>query len=185
MTDKTIQDVLELSVLKETADDMGISYSKNIGVGKLRERIDAAMATSVAGAVIKEPEVVVKETEGQMRLRRHKEASALIRVRITCMNPNKREWQGEIFTVSNSVVGTFRSYVPFNLDEGWHIPQIILNQVKTRQCQIFKTVNGPRGEKVRKGALIPEFSIDVMTPLTQKELDELAQRQAMAGTIED
>jgi hypothetical protein len=180
MTDEKIQD--ELSVLKESADQMGISYSKNIGVSKLRERLDAAMNEE---STVEAPKKEAKETDGQMRLRKREEASALIRVRVTCMNPNKREWQGEIFTVSNSIVGTYRNYVPFNLDEGWHIPQIILNQVKSRQCQIFKTVNGPRGEKLRKGVLIPEFSIDVMTPLTKQELAELAQRQAMSGNIED
>tara|TARA_B110000211_G_scaffold67659_1_gene78110 strand:+ start:99 stop:644 length:546 start_codon:yes stop_codon:yes gene_type:complete len=181
MTDETIQD--ELSVLKARADQMGVSYSRNIGIDKLRTRLNDALTDEEVA--VEAPKKEAKETEGQMRLRKRKEASALIRVRVTCMNPNKREWQGEIFTVSNSVVGTFRDYVPFNLDEGWHIPQIILNQVKARKCQVFKTVNGPRGEKIRKGALVPEFSIDVMTPLTKQELAELAQRQAMSGNIED
>ena len=181
MTDEIIQD--ELSVLKERADQMGVSYSRNIGAEKLRARIADALTDQEP--VVEAPKKEAVETAGQRRNRLRKEASALVRVRITCMNPNKREWQGEIFTVSNAVVGTFRNYVPFNIDDGWHIPEIILQQVKARQCQIFKTVNGPRGEKLRKGTLIPEFSIDVLSPLTDKELSDLAKRQAMAGSIED
>lgn len=181
MTDEIIQD--ELSVLKERADQMGVSYSRNIGAEKLRARI--ADVLTVPAPVAEAPKKEAAETAGQRRNRLRKEASALVRVRITCMNPNKREWQGEIFTVSNAVVGTFRNYVPFNIEDGWHIPEIILQQVKARQCQIFKTVNGPRGEKLRKGTLIPEFSIDVLPPLTEKELSDLAKRQAMAGSIED
>ena len=181
MTDEISKD--ELSVLKARADQMGISYSKNIGVEKLRARIEAAFGDSEP--VEEAPKKAAKETEGQRRNRLRKESSALVRVRVTCMNPNKREWQGEIFTVSNSVVGTFRKYVPFNAEDGWHIPEIIYQQVKARKCQVFKTVNGPRGEKIRKGTLIPEFSVEVLPPLTKEELADLAKRQAMAGGIED
>ena len=181
MTDEMIQD--ELSGLKTRADQMGVNYSKNIGVEKLRARIEDALNDNAP--VEEAPKKAAVETAGQRRNRLRKEAGALVRVRVTCMNPNKREWQGEIFTVSNAVVGTFRNYVPFNIEDGWHIPEIIFQQVKARKCQVFKTVNGPRGEKIRKGTLIPEFSVDVLTPLTDKELSDLAKRQAMAGGIED
>jgi len=181
MTDEIIQD--ELSVLKARADQMGISYSKNIGAEKLRVRIEDALNDTEL--VVEAPKKEAKETAGQRRNRLRKEAGALVRVRVTCMNPNKREWQGEIFTVANAVVGTFRNYVPFNIEDGWHIPEIVFQQVKARKCQVFKTVNGPRGEKIRKGTLIPEFSVDVLPPLTEKELADLAKRQAMAGGIED
>jgi len=181
MTDEMIQD--ELSVLKARADQMGVSYSKNIGVEKLRVRIEDALNDE--DPVAEAPKKEAKESAGQRRSRLRKEAGALVRVRVTCMNPNKREWQGEIFTVANSVVGTFRNYVPFNIEDGWHIPEIVFQQVKARKCQVFKTVNGPRGEKIRKGTLIPEFSVDVLPPLTDKELSDLAKRQAMAGGIED
>ena len=181
MTDEIIQD--ELSVLKARADQMGISYSKNIGAEKLRARIEDALNDKEP--VVEAPKNEAAETVGQRRNRLRKEAGALVRVRVTCMNPNKREWQGEIFTVANAVVGTFRNYVPFNLEDGWHIPEIVFQQVKARKCQVFKTVNGPRGEKIRKGTLIPEFSVDVLPPLTKEELSDLAKRQAMAGGIED
>ena len=181
MTDEIIQD--ELSVLKARADQMGISYSKNIGAEKLRARIEDAPTDKEL--VVEAPKKEAAETVGQRRNRLRKEAGALVRVRVTCMNPNKREWQGEIFTVANAVVGTFRNYVPFNLEDGWHIPEIVFQQVIARKCQVFKTVNGPRGEKIRKGTLIPEFSVDILPPLTKEELSDLAKRQAMAGGIED
>jgi len=180
MTDEIItQD--ELSVLKERADMMGLKYHPNTGVDKLRAKINAALEdTEVEEPVVAAPK---QETTAQRRSRLRKEASALVRVRVTCMNPNKREWQGEILTVSNSVVGTYRKYVPFNAEDGYHIPNIILEQLKERKCQVFKTVNGPRGEKMRKGSMIPEFSIDVLPQLTEAELADLAKQQAMSGSI--
>ena len=96
------------------------------------------------------------------------------------MNPAKKEWEGEIFTVSNNAVGTVKRYVPFNTEDGWHVEHILLEQLRERQCQIFVTEKDSRGNKVRKGKLIREFAIEVLDPLTKEELAELAQRQAMA-----
>ena len=112
-----------------------------------------------------------------------KSASELMRIRVTCMNPAKKEWEGEIFTVGNAVVGTFKKYVPFNADEGWHVPRIIYEQLKDRECQVFTTVRDSRGNSTRKGKLIKEFAIEVLPNLTEEEIKELAQRQAMAKSV--
>ncbi len=68
--------------------------------------------------------------------------------------------------------------------EGWHVPKIILNMIQERQCQIFSTVKDARGNKIRKGKLINEFSIDVMDSLTKEQLDDLAIRQAQGKHID-
>jgi hypothetical protein len=75
-------------------------------------------------------------------------------------------------------------FVPFNVEEGWHVPRIIYTQLAERQCQIFTTTTDSRGNKTRKGKLIREFAIEVLPPLTPEELRELAQRQAMAKAID-
>lgn len=99
------------------------------------------------------------------------------------MNPAKNEWEGEIFTAGNSVVGSYSKFVPFNTDEGWHVPRIILNQIQQRQCQIFQTVKDSRGNSTRKGKLIKEFAVEILDPLTPEELAELARRQAATRAV--
>lgn len=183
-TDLPIPD--ELTTLKARADLMGISYHPSIGVEKLREKIQAAMdnkpqPSESEEVVVKAP---AKETDVERQARKRREAAALIRIRVTCMNPAKKEWDGEIITTGNSVVGTFKKYIPFNSDEGWHVPQIIYNQLVSRQCQVFTTVTDARGNKVRRGKLIREFAIEVLPQLTPEELHDLAQRQAMAKSID-
>ena len=178
----------ELTLLKSRAKTMGISFHPSIGVDALKGKIEAALTeqqnTVKEDALEKtkvNAEVVVEGTEsvGQFRARMRKEASALIRCNITCMNPAKREWDGDIFTVSNAVVGTFRKFVQFNTSDGYHVPSIILKQIKAAQCQVFKTAIDERtGEKSREGVLIKEYAVELLPPLTQKELDELAKIQA-------
>lgn len=174
----------EITSLKKRADLMGISYHPSIGVEKLREKIAAALNPSTSEPETDTEVTTKKETDGQRRLRKQREANELVRIRVTCMNPAKKEWAGEIFTVGNATVGTFKKYIPFNADEGWHVPRIIYNQLVTRQCQVFVNKKDGRGNTSRVGKLIKEFAIEVLPKLTPEELHELAQRQAMSNAID-
>jgi len=173
----------ELTTLKARADMLGVSYHPSIGVEKLREKVNAAVTgvAPEAAPVATKPEA---ETENQRRTRLKRDALELVRIRVMCMNPAKAEWEGEIFTVGNSAVGSVTKFVPFNADDGWHVPRILYTQLVERQCQVFTTVTDTRGNKVRKGKLIKEFAIEVLPPLTPEELRDLAQRQAIAKAID-
>ena len=181
----------ELTTLKARADMLGITYHPSIGVEKLRDKIvaklndqpdpDAEVAPVAKNVELGKPSEPTEETEHQKRKRLKDEATKLIRVNITCMNPAKKEWDGEIITAGNSLVPTQRKFVPFNTTDGYHIPAIIYEVLKARQCQLFVTEKAQNGVSIRKGKLIKEFAIEVLEPLTQKELNELARRQAMAA----
>ena len=171
----------ELSTLKARADLLGISYHPSIGVEKLREKLAAAIVDEAKNEDTKDSKPT--ETEAQKRLRLMQEATKLVRIRVTCMNPAKKEWEGEIITVGNAGVGTYKKYIPFNADEGWHVPNIIYQALQERQCQVFVSSKTKNGVTIRQGKLIKEFAIEVLPPLTEEELKDLAQRQAMAKSI--
>lgn len=181
----------DLAALKARADLMGITYHPSIGYEKLRDKIAAKLndeedpadedtppVAAPVAAPVAEPR---KETENEFRLRHKREALALVRIRLTCMNPAKKEWEGEVITAGNSVVGTVSKFVPFNAEEGWHVPRIILEVLKNRQCQVFVSTKSKGGVTQRQGKLIREFAIEELPPLTEEEIKELARRQAMAS----
>ena len=188
----------ELDTLKARADMLGIQYHPSIGVDKLREKVKAAQDGTGAGTAggdqpdegqeaakpSSAPVAVVPETPNQRRVRLKQEATKLVRIRVTCMNPAKKEWDGEIFTAGNAAIGSVKKFVPFNADDGWHVPNIILQVMRDRMCQIFTTVVDSRGNKVRKGKMIREFAIEIMDQLTTEELAELAARQAATKSID-
>ena len=112
---------------------------------------------------------------------RVKNIGALKRVRITCMNPAKREWLGEIISVGSAKHGTYKKFVPFN-GEPYHVPQIIYDVLKERHCTLYRTeknVDG-RGGSRRVGYQAKEFAIDDLPPLTKAELEQLREKQQMA-----
>ena len=177
----------ELDALKARANLLGVKFHPSISLEKLREKVNAAVTSdgaSTSEEEAKDPAEPKQETIGEKRKRLKTEALKLVRIRLTCLNPAKKEWEGEIITVGNSLIGSVKKFVPFNADDGWHVPHVIYQQLKERQCQIFHTATDARGNKVRKGKLIKEFAIEVLPPLTKEELDELARRQAMAKAID-
>lgn len=181
--DLPVQD--ELTTLKARADMLGVKYHPSISAEKLRDKITAAMSDKPEPE--EKPEVAAEpkvESAHAKRLRLKQEAMALVRIRVTCMNPAKKEWEGELFTAGNAAVGSVTKYVPFNADEGWHVPRIIYNQIVNRMCQTFVNAKTAHGVTMRKGKLIREFAVEVLPPLTKEELHELAQRQAMAKSID-
>lgn len=175
----------ELEALKARANLLGVKFHPSISLEKLREKVNAAVTSEgEAEEPSNSPSETKQETIGEKRKRLKAEALKLVRIRLTCLNPAKKEWEGEIITVGNSLIGSVKKFVPFNADDGWHVPHVIYQQLKERQCQVFYTATDARGNKVRKGKLIKEFAIEVLPPLTKEELDELARRQAMAKAID-
>lgn len=185
----------ELEALKARADKIGLTYHPSIGAEKLRERINQFMEEQDTKEAQDAPtESTPKATKSAAKkaaaVRRNDKdrAMELVRIRVTCMNPAKKDWDGEIFTAGNSKVGSVTKYVPFNATDGWHVPRIIYNMMKNRKCQVFQSKRIMRSgvsHEVKQGKLIREFAIEVLPQLTQKELDDLAKVQAMRGRHDD
>ncbi len=120
---------------------------------------------------------------GRARLDAIKKATSLVRVVVICRDPMKAAWEGEIFNVSNDVIGEQKKYVPFNIEEGYHIPRIIYNAMKDKKCTVFvnKRING---EQVKVGKQINAYGIEILPPLTKDELSDLAADQSARMAID-
>lgn len=181
----------KLDELKAKADELGVKYHHMAGEQKIQDAIDAHLAehSEEAGPHINKNQVdpdtgkIVPMTAVEYKKARsqddRKRVGRLLRCRITCMNPNKREWEGEIISVGSRNHGTFKKFIPFDGRE-YHIPQILYDELKGRKCTVFSNAKDPRGRTIRKARLIDEFAIEVLPPLTRKELDELRKQQALA-----
>lgn len=194
----------ELTLLKARADQMGLKYHPNIKVDSLRKKVASALNdTKQEEEEVREvPKASVKVTNSgkrshvptklppeknaaQRKLAARKIASRLVRIRVTCMNPDKSAHSGEIFTVSNSVVGTFKKYVPFNVDTGWHVPQMILNMIQEKEYIHHYVTKNAKGVEKFGRRNVKEFAVEILDPLSEKEMKDLATQQAMANSLED
>jgi hypothetical protein len=115
------------------------------------------------------------------RTKLKKEALKLVRVVVSSRDPKKKNITGEIIAVGNDYIGMVRKYVPFDNQEGWHVPEIIVKHLENAKCQIFYNVRsknrGAFDGSVRKAKEIKAYTVERLKPLTKKELEDLAKEQ--------
>ena len=179
----------ERTVLMNRARMMGLTISNNIGIEKLRERIEEAMSgkppvAEVAPALLVDPKQPTGKKQNY-REQMRREQLKLIRCHIVNLDPKKKDLHGEIFTTGNRVLGTVRKFVPYGevTENGYHIPYIIYKMLKNKKFLNIRTRRGPKGEPLVETNWAQEFSITVLPQLTKAELHDLAVAQAAAGSV--
>ncbi len=166
-----------LSKLRHRADMLGIKYGPNIKEDALRKKIQ-----EVLGDEDEEPVTQQTGTDSVF-----KENMKLVRIRLTCMNPNKKDLPGEIITVGNEILGEVSKFIPYGSESenGYHVPNIIYKFLKDRKCIILRqSKDKVTGRSVVSESVISEYAIEVLPQLTEKELKDLANAQLAAGSIE-
>jgi hypothetical protein len=180
----------ELSSLKARATLMGITFSNNIGIDGLRKKIDAKLNDGDDDA--ESTEEVSDNEKPKTRQQITKEICdkqlALIRVRIQCLDPKKKDLPGEVISIANEFMGTVSKFVPFGevTEDGYHLPYCIYRHLEDRRFLNIRTVKDAR-TKINKieQTWAKEFAIEVLPQLTPEELKDLATAQAAAGSIEN
>jgi hypothetical protein len=116
---------------------------------------------------------------------RDNDAMKLIRVIVRPNDPLKLESGGEIFTYGSNVINNgkaVKKYVPFNNEEGWHIPNIIYQNIIATECQIFKKVTR-NGQDTMEAVKIKAYNVEVLPALTQAEIDKIAIKQKATSSV--
>lgn len=158
----------EKVLLMERADKMGISYSPNIGIETLKERIHEKLREDNP------------TDEDELEIAR-KQCTKLVRVQISCLDSSKVELDGELFQAANGVCNIKR-YVPFNVP--WHIEQILYDTIKEKRMQ--KIVSANKDSSITKKTILTSaYAIELLDPLTDKELKDLAKAQVARNLIDD
>lgn len=202
-TEQGLQTPDELSMLKQRARMMGITFSNNIGIEALRAKIEEKMNNGSTEEMPKtddlgddnppplnDPATPTTTPAGKvltLRQRIVQENMRLIRLRITNMDPKKKDLPGEVITVANRFLGTVRKYVPYGeqTENGYHVPYCIYKLLKSRKFLSIRTrtQRGNGNQIIVDQIWAPEFALEVLPPLTREELNRLAAAQAAAGGV--
>lgn len=199
---------MELDHLKDIAAELKYEHHHNIGVEKLEKQLleycitqgttlEEVSATVLAKKIKVDPTVMedpkqelieklskmtFSSIEGKVSAEKSnntkKDALRLVRCTITCNNKNKTALQGEIFCASNSQIAEIKKYVPFGVIT--HVPQILFNLIKEKMYQNFRDEK-INGVKVTHSAMVPEYSIQILDPITLAELEAIKRKQLAEG----
>jgi hypothetical protein len=189
---------IEEMTSKQISDELsnrGVTMHFNSKREKLEEalmasdNVDVAVAEAPSNKIrITEEELVANdfkvngvELEGMRNLH----ALKLQRVIVRSNDPLKRESAGEIFTVGNKTINdgkAVKKYIPFNNEDGWHIPNILLDHLKAAECQIFAKVTR-NGQEFMEPKNIKAFNVEILPPLTEEERQSLEVKQKSTGSV--
>lgn len=191
----------ELDLLKSRARIMGITFSNNIGIEALKQKIQAkreesetppevsVVTDTSTGTIVQiqpdepqKPNKVVRPIGARKALQA--ENLRLVRCRIQNLDPKKKDLPGEIITVANEFIGTIRKFVPYGevTDNGFHIPYVIYKALRNRKFLNIKVVKKNGREHVEQN-MAREFSIELLPQLKPEEIARLAASQAAAGGV--
>ena len=181
-----------LQEVQTTAKALGIKFHHRAGMAKIQGLIDAHSNPVDDGRhaeevskqwVLPKAEVIpmtkAKFDRDKLAANRRR-ATQLVRCMITNMHPEKKAWPGEIISVGSAKLGTFKKFVPFNTGEPYHLPRIIFDVLKDKECSSFFNKKNRQGHTVRRSRLIKEYALVELPRLTPKELEDLRIKQALA-----
>lgn len=161
----------ELELLKTQADILQLKYKSNVTAKTLRKQIMEALAEDddSEGLSNKERQEMINEN------------TKLVRCIIMPVASHMRDYQGQIFSAGNSALGIISKYVLFNTE--YHVPNILLKQIQAQEFQYFVKRN-VNGEEFRESKMRKAFNVEILDPLTDDELKELARNQENRNAIE-
>lgn len=196
----------EMSILKQRAKLLGITHSNNISLetlrAKVKEKMESSQGSSSDDAEEEEAEAEQEEAQPELnplegdtagkapaktlskRDRIRREAMALVRCRITNLDPKKKDLPGEIFCVGNKFIGTVKKFIPYGevTDDGYHIPKVLFDELESRKfLHIQTSKNKQNGQIQVKTSYAKEFAIEVLPMLTPEQLAKLAAAQLAAS----
>ena len=179
------QDVIveksERDLLKEKADLLGISYANNISTEKLRELVNK-VNEPLEVTEPKQEKASASTTNEVDPVAIRLELTKKIRVLITCNDPLMKDYDTTpYYSFSNSTLTLPSITIPLGVE--WHIPNAYVGMLQAMECKIPVKSKDEKGRPITIRRTVKKYNVNVLPPLTPKELEELKQAQIMRDGI--
>lgn len=170
--------------------ELGIKFSPNSGIDTLRAKYEAAFSGFSTPSVEKAESTPMKsepEKKETPFMKAWKENMKLVRCSIRNNNPNKEGMHGEIITFANAAIGKVTKYVPWDeAGNSYHVPLCIYKILKRRKyLSVTSHVDRATGRMIVERVFKPEFTIEILPPLTPEELQDLKNKQSARSQAEE
>ena len=171
----------ERDLLKDKADLLGISYASNISTDKLRELVNKANEP-LEVTEPKQEKASANTTNEVDPVAIRLELTKKVRVLITCNDPLMKDYDTTpYYSFSNSTLTLPSITVPLGVE--WHIPNAYVGMLQAMECKIPVKSKDEKGRPITIRRTVKKYNVNILPPLTAKELEELKQAQIMRDGI--
>ena len=166
----------ERDLLKEKADLLGIEYAGNISTDKLRELVNKANEPLEDKKEDKASNTNNEPVDDLVKIRL--ELTKKIRVLVTCNDPLMKDYDTTpYYSFSNSAITLPSITIPLGVE--WHIPNAYVGMLEAMECKLPVKSKDEKGRPITIRRTIKKYNVNILPPLTEKELEELKQAQIM------
>jgi hypothetical protein len=171
----------DLEEIRAKAKELGIKYHPAQKAETIQQNIDEFLSgQDVIAAAAPKPK---EETPAQVEERLLKEATALIPVTVTSMDPADAETTGVLVSVGNRKLGQITKAIPFGYK--WYMPKILVQHMEAQMfCRSSMVPTGVPGTPERLNTQwLKKYAIMYHPMPTPEDLAELAKAQALGNEL--
>lgn len=183
--DADTADIIKAAIDEKNKKTTPVTSSETTAPNALEESKKFADSRDTIPAVSTDIDKPVKKKT--LRQRIYDENMRLVRVRITNLDPKKKDLPGEVLTVANEYLGTVKKFIPYGeqTEDGFHIPWVLYKFMKARRFLNIRVKKDRRtGTNHTTQSWVHEFALEILPALTENELRQLGSAQMAAGSIE-
>ncbi|RLG27921.1 hypothetical protein DRO03_11070 [Methanosarcinales archaeon] len=149
--EKDVENNRELALLKEEAANLGVDFSKNIGLQTLQKKVDAANKEK-EGAKTRAPRKLTNAQVAKMK------ATSLSKVKIVNMNKDNATATTVFSGVHNMKIDLSR-VIPLNMEIA--LEEALIKDVENRKMRIPEAIIGKNGSPTGNFRYVdqPEYSV--------------------------
>ena len=163
------------------AEEIGLTFKKNISTVDLQFMVDEAEAAAAEEALLaKAAKAKVADAETSKAIAQEvkaeaekasgmRESTRMVKVQITALDPRMREIPSDMF-VHKSKYGTKKQVVKF--DKPMFVYKVIVDVLKEKQALIQVKSTSSKGKEIVTYQMSPAFMVQEI-PLTEEELDAI------------
>lgn len=178
--DLNLNDPVAMALIAQNKDKAAAEDDKDVHIAQVREKYTVNEMLEMDAAKVKDDTLRRKVVRAQaLRLRR---------VRIVNNDPNDKNVPGAIITVNSKYTGKVSKFIPYEeevYENGYHVPQILLDDLKTRTYPIRRKKKDSKfGVNQYTTHMARKYMIEYLPDLTESERKALAQDQIARNAID-
>lgn len=174
---------LKAELIKQ-GEELGLSIHPNTSLANMIQMVNMGLIFSHHKA----PDAPIKSVVIKDKVAARRQAEKLVRVKVSNLDPTKKAYSAQAFGFSNSVVGTIRKVVPFDVDEGFHIPEVLLDVIRNVKHRVTKyrtKIHGGSEVQIPYSVEVSSYGIEILPALSADELEVIKQRQLAQQTMNE
>lgn len=169
---------VELEVVREKANELGVKWHPAMKAETIQQKIDEFLEENAPTHIVPS---VLHETPAQRQARELREATALIPVTVTSMDPADAQVSAVTISVGNRKIGQITKVIPFGFK--WFMPKLLVEEMEKKMFVRNAMVPVPGGNERLNQQWIKKYAIQYHPIPSPEELQELARLQLQGNEL--